>query len=57
MIIDGNGVYGSLLHYTSVIAFTGSALFVFIYLWWKGKLDMDEEPKMQMMQKEEEEKK
>ena len=51
--IDGMGVYGSLLHYMLVIAYVGSAFLVFIYLWNKKRLDMDEEPKFQMMQNEE----
>ena len=36
-----------------VLAFVGSALLVFIYLWRKGRLDMDEEPKFQMMKDDE----
>ncbi len=51
-IIDGMGVYGNFLHYALVIAFVGSAWLVFIYCWKKGKLDMDEEPKFQMMETE-----
>lgn len=50
LMIDGAGVYGSFLHYGLVIAFVGSALMAFLYCWQKGKLNMDEEPKFQMMQ-------
>lgn len=50
--IDQSGVYGALLHYSLVISLVGSAFFIFLYLWKKGKLDMDEEPKLQMMNDE-----
>jgi hypothetical protein len=52
-VLDGAGVYGSLLHYSFVVAFVGSAFLIFICIWWKGKLNMDEGPKFQMMQEEE----
>jgi hypothetical protein len=52
-VIDAIGVYGSLLHYSIVIAFVGSAFIIFFYLWKKRLLDMDEEPKFQMMQDDE----
>ncbi|MFT5316908.1 MAG: hypothetical protein ACI8RA_000148 [Chlamydiales bacterium] len=51
--LDGGGVCGEVMHYSMVIAFVGSALLVFVYLWRKGRLDMDEEPKYQMMKDEE----
>lgn len=49
---DTTGITGSLLHYSILIALAGSTLLVFIYLWSKGRLDMDEEPKMQMLEDE-----
>jgi hypothetical protein len=52
-VIDGAGIYGSILHYALVIAFVGSAFLIFLYLWGKERLDMDEKPKFQMMQDEE----
>ncbi len=52
-VVDAIGVYGSLLHYCLVIAFVGSAFIIFVYLWKEKRLDMDEEPKFQMMQEEE----
>lgn len=55
-VIDGIGVYGNFFHYGIVISLVGSALFIFLYLWKKKRLDMDEEPKFQMMQEEEGEK-
>jgi len=53
-MIDGFGVSGSALHYGLVISFAGSALFTFLYLWKKKRLDMDESPKYQMLQSEDE---
>lgn len=46
---DVGGVYGNTLHYALTIAFMGSAVLIFLYFFWKGRLDMDEEPKMQML--------
>jgi hypothetical protein len=54
-IVDGAGIYGSLMHYMLVMAFVGSAFLAFLYFWRKGKLDMDEGPKYQMMQPDEQE--
>lgn len=54
-VIDGAGVYGSMFHYAFVIAFVGSAFLVFIYLWKNNRLDMDEEPKYQMMNEDDKE--
>lgn len=50
--LDETGATGSLVHYAFIIAFVGSAFFIFLHLWKKGKLDMDEEPKITMMQDE-----
>lgn len=52
--LDGGGICGEIMHYSMVVAFVGSAFLVFIYLWRKGRLDMDEEPKYQMMKDDEE---
>lgn len=46
---DSSGVYGGIFHYSLVFATVGSALLAFIYFWRKGRLDMDESPKYQMM--------
>lgn len=51
-ILDASGVYGGYLHYATIIFFVGSALMAFLYFWRKGSLDMDEEPKFQMMKSE-----
>lgn len=52
-MIDQFGVYGSVFYYSMFFAWMGSALLVFVYLWRKGKLDMSEESKMQMLKEEE----
>lgn len=52
-VLDGFGVYGSYLHYGLVILLVGGAFIIFLYLWKKGRLDMDEEPKHRMMNDEE----
>ena len=51
-VIDAMGIYGTIFHYGMVIAFVGSAFLIFLYLWKKNRLNMDEEPKFQMMQEE-----
>lgn len=50
---DVSGVYGGIFHYSLTFALVGSAFLVFFYFWKKGRLDMDEEPKLQMMNDEE----
>jgi hypothetical protein len=52
-VIDAMGIYGNFFHYALIIALVGSAFMIFCYLWKKNRLDMDEEPKFQMMQEEE----
>ena len=54
-VVDGFGIYGNMLHYGIVLGLVGSALLIFSVLWKKGRLDMDEEPKLRMMQQDEEE--
>jgi uncharacterized membrane protein len=54
-IIDGAGIYGSIFHYAMVIAFVGTALLIFLYLWKINRLDMGEEAKYQMMDEKYEE--
>lgn len=48
--VDSSGIYGAIFHYSLIFAIAGSALLAFLYFWRKGALDMDESPKMQMMQ-------
>lgn len=52
-VLPDGGVCGSFVHYAFILAFVGSAFLIFLYLWRKGKLDMDEEPKIRMLQDEE----
>lgn len=52
---DSSGVFGGIYHYALVFALVGSALLAFLYFWSKGRLDMDEEPKLQMMRDEDKE--
>lgn len=52
-VVDGEGVYGTFLTYGMTISFVGSAFILFLYLWWKERLDMDEEAKFEMMRAEE----
>ncbi|QLH36419.1 MAG: hypothetical protein HWD61_09995 [Parachlamydiaceae bacterium] len=53
-MMDSGGIYGAYLHYGLIIFMVGSAFIVFFYLWKKGRLDMDEAPKFQMLDNEEE---
>ena len=52
--MDPSGSYGSMLHFALVSTFVLGAFIIFIQLWRNGRLDMDELPKFQMMQSEEE---
>lgn len=52
--IDSSGVYGGIFHYALVFAIFGSAILGFLYFWSRGRLDMDEEPKLQMMRDDKE---
>jgi hypothetical protein len=51
--VDPLGIQGSVLHYSLIIALVGSAFLIFLHLWRKGRLDMDEGPKIQMLKDEE----
>lgn len=48
-IVDGSGFCGGIFIYAMIFALVGSSFLFFIYLWKIGRLDMDEEPKNQMM--------
>jgi len=54
MNVDSGGIYGAYFHYGLIILLVGSAFILFVYLWYKGRLDMDEEPKWEMMRMDEE---
>ena len=49
-ILDGIGIYGSIVHFSFAGLFFSAALLIFLYLWRKGKLDMDESPAEQMLE-------
>lgn len=49
---DSFGITGMIADYALVIFFFGFALIAFSYFWWKGRLDMDETAKYQMMEEE-----
>ncbi len=50
MKFDIDGFQGLVLHYGLIITFVGAAFLLFIYCWYKGRLDMDDEPALRMMQ-------
>lgn len=52
-IKDATGIWGGLTHYSLVICFVGGAFIIFLYLWKRGKLNMDEGPKFEMMESDE----
>jgi hypothetical protein len=53
-MMDPSGVVGSVLSYAMTVAFAGSAFFVFLYLWKKGSLGIDEDASLEMMKQQEE---
>lgn len=53
---DVSGIYGGIFDYAIIFSIFGSAVIAFVYFWSKGRLDMDEEPKFQMMQDDKEDK-
>lgn len=52
---DSSGIYGGIFGYAIVFLIVGISLLTFLYLWKKNSLDMDEEPKLRMMQDNDEE--
>lgn len=50
---DPSGVFGSLLSYSLTVAFAGGAFLIFLHLWRKGRLDLDEDASNQMMKQHE----
>lgn len=47
--LDGAGFLGSVAIFAIMLAFFGTALITFLYFWWKGRLDMDDEPARRML--------
>ena len=52
MNLDSFGIYGMATDCALLFFFTGGALILFLYFWWNQRLNMDEEPKFQMMKDE-----
>lgn len=52
-MLDGGGMSGEIFLFTFAAATFGSALLAFFYFWRKGQLNLDESPKFEMMQQEE----
>lgn len=52
--LDSSGVLGQILHYALIFAIMGGTVLFFIYLWRQDRLDMNEKPKYQMLEKTEE---
>lgn len=48
-MIDGAGFLGTMIIFSFMFTFCGTAFILFFYFWWKGRLDMDEEPALNMM--------
>jgi hypothetical protein len=53
--LDAGGQCGSIVHYFFILGFVGGAFLIFLYLWKKNRLDMDEEPKLTMMKEDDDE--
>jgi len=53
-VVDEFGITGSIMHFAFLSAFVCSALLVLVVLWWHGRLDFDESPKILMMEDGEE---
>lgn len=53
--VDSWGYAGLVLSYALVGFFTFGALILFSYFWWNRKLDFDEGPKYQMLEREDHE--
>ena len=47
---DAFGVYGDFLRLSVLFTLVIGSFLIFIYLWKKGRLDWDEEPKQIMME-------
>ena len=49
-MIDGAGFLGTMIIFSVMLLFCGSAFILFLYFWWNQRLDMDEEPALTMME-------
>lgn len=48
-VLDGVGFLGNLFEHAMIAALGGSAALIFIHLWLKGRLDMDQAPARDML--------
>lgn len=48
-VLDGVGFLGNLFEHAMIAALGGSAMMIFLYLWMKGRLDMDQTPAKDMV--------
>lgn len=55
--LDSSGFVGQFIYYLTLIFVMGLTILIFLYFWKERKLDMDENPKYQMMRDEHNEKK
>lgn len=53
MEVDSFGIKGMAIDAALVIFFFGMAVIAFVFCWIKGRLDMDEDAKYQMMKTDE----
>ena len=53
--VDAWGFAGLALSYALIFFFTIGALMLFVYFWWNRRLDFDECPKFQMLEKDDHE--
>ena len=51
-MIDDGGHTGLMVDYAVIVLFSMGALLLFLYCFWKGRLDFDEGPKYQMLEEE-----
>lgn len=52
MTLDSFGIAGMAIDIAFILMVSGGAVIFFIYFWVNDRLDMDEEPKHQMMEED-----
>lgn len=51
--LDAVGIVGEIFQFSFMMALGASTILVFLYLWRKKRLDMDESPKKKMLEVDE----